>query len=149
MTIPQLVGLLPIGALMGNELATLLIHRALFALDVDEHLAAEQAIHRVLGRVMPSYMIVAIVGAVVLAIVADDGTGLVLAGAAIASLVAMLAVTVLGNVPINNETVRQRRDADMQRWRARRIRWNRLHLGRVALDVVAFVLAGSSIVAGT
>ena len=63
MTIPQLFGLLPVGALMGNELATLLIHRSLFVLDVDEHLAAEQAIHRVLGRVMPPYMIVAIVGA--------------------------------------------------------------------------------------
>jgi len=60
MTAVQLLGLLPVGALLGNELATLLIHRSLFTLNVDEHLAAEQAIHRVLGRVMPPYMIIAI-----------------------------------------------------------------------------------------
>lgn len=147
MTAAQLLALLPVGALMGNELATLLIHRSLFALDVDEQLAAEQAIHRVLGRVMPPYMVVAILGAVALTVAAQDGTATVLAGTATACLLVMLAVTLLGNVPINNATVTQRRDADLRQWRAQRIRWNRLHEGRVALDSLAFVLAVASVLA--
>ncbi len=149
MTVLQLLGLLPVGSLLGNELATLLIHRSLFALDLDEHLAAEQAIHRVLGRVMPPYMVVAILGAVVLTIAADDRAATLLAGSAAACLLAMLAVTLLGNVPINNETVTQRRDADLHQWRARRGRWNRFHQGRVALDALALVLAGCSVIGST
>jgi hypothetical protein len=105
----QRVGLIPVGALFGNELGTLLIHRALFELATDEHLAAEHAIHRTLRRVMPPYMIVAIAGAIVAAVAADDARATTLGAAAASCLVLMLAVTLSGNVPINSETVRLRR----------------------------------------
>lgn len=149
MTTTQLIGLLPVGALMGNELGTLLIHRALFALDTDEHLAAEQAIHRVLGRVMPPYMIVAIVGSVVLTIAADDGGPTVLAATATGCLLTMLAITLIGNVPINHQTVALRRGVAPDHWRELRRRWSSFHRVRVALDTMAFLLAGLSIAAGT
>jgi len=80
-----------------------------------------------------------------LTVAASDGTATVLAGTATGCLVAMLAVTLLANVPINNATVTQPRGADLHQWREQRICWNRLHQGRVALDALALVLAAASV----
>lgn len=138
MIAPQLLGLIPIAALFGNELATSFIHRSFSALGTDEHLAAEKAIHRVLGRVMPIYMITAIGGAVGLTVASDRGTPTLLGTASVVCLLAMLAITLLGNVPINNETVRLDAGVETDRWRRLRRRWNDLHAARVALDAAAF-----------
>ncbi|MGH9182929.1 MAG: anthrone oxygenase family protein [Acidimicrobiales bacterium] len=141
----QLVGLIPVGALFGNELATLLVHTALFELPDDEHLAAEQAIHRILGKVMPVYMVVAVAGAVALTIGAE-GTGATgLAVLATGCLVAMLVITLAGNVPINKETMRLGPGVDADLWQGLRRQWTNLHVMRVALDGAAFVLACLSI----
>lgn len=145
----QLVGLIPVGALFGNELGTLFIHRALFELPTDQHLASEQAIHRMLGRLMPPYMILAIAGAIVVALAADGSLATALGAAGVGCLLAMLAATLWGNVPINKETVRLRQGVDPARWQSLRRRWMSLHAARVTLDALAFLLICLSIATGS
>ena len=145
----QLAGLIPVGALFGNELGTLLIHRALFKLPTDQHLASEQAIQRILGRFMPPYMIVAIAGAIVAALAADGSPATALGAAAVGCLLVMLAATLRGNVPINNETLRLRPGVDPARWQSLRRRWMGLHAMRVTLDACAFLLICLSIATGS
>lgn len=149
MSTPQLVGLIPVGALFGNELGTLFIHRALFELPTDQHLACEQAIQRTFGRLMPPYMIVAIAGATVVMLAADGSLSVALGAGAVSSLLVMLAVTLRGNVPINNETARLQSGMDATRWQSLRRRWTNLHMARVALDATAFLLVCLSIATGS
>ena len=53
----------------------------------------------------------------------------------------MLAITLLGNMPINLRDFRWDEDrGDPAQWRRLRRRWDRLHNVRIPLDVAGFVL---------
>ena len=98
---------------------------------------------------MPPYMIVAIAGATVVMLAADGSLSVALGAGAVSSLLVMLAVTLRGNVPINNETARLQSGMDATRWQSLRRRWTNLHMARVALDATAFLLVCLSIATGS
>lgn len=127
------------GLLAGNELGTLIgLHPALRALRLDHQIEAEQALTGRLAKIMPIYTTATLiaVGAAAVDRVGRRGVAPTLgAGAAIS---AMLAVTGLGNIPLNKATMSYPVDGDAAGWAAIRRRWERLHLVRVQLDLGAF-----------
>jgi hypothetical protein len=50
----------------------------------------------------------------------------------------MLAITGVGNIPLNRRTMSYPGDGDAQGWATIRRRWERLHIARVLLDLTAF-----------
>ena len=54
--------------------------------------------------------------------------------------VMVVALTLVGNMPVNLATLRATPDIDPDTWKGLRRRWNRLHSGRVALELTGFVL---------
>lgn len=135
----QLAAVTMTGLLAGNELGTLVgSHPALRALPTGVQIEAEQAITTHLGKVMPLYMTatLATAGAAALDRRGGRGSRRVAAGAAASAV--MLAITLIGNVPLNKATVDYPTDGDNQRWQAIRRRWERLHVVRVLLDLAAF-----------
>lgn len=55
-------------------------------------------------------------------------------------LAVMVAVTLIGNMPLNVATLGSSVEIDPAAWRRVRQRWNRLHGWRVALDLGGFTL---------
>ena len=101
----QLVNLLAAGVLTGNELGTwAVVHPAFRRLAFSEEVRAEQEVTRRYGLFMPGLMMVTVGSGFVAAGLADDEQALLLAGTA--AYAAMLAMTLLGNVPINVRTLR-------------------------------------------
>ena len=115
-----------------------MVHPALRRLPFAEEVRAEQEITRRYGYVMPAVMTLA-VGSGVAA--ARDGEQRALTVAGVACHATMLAITLIGNVPINTRTLRFTPDGDAAQWRALRDRWDRLHAARVALDVSGLTCA--------
>ena len=135
----QYAGVTMTGLLAGNELGTLIrFHPALEALPLRSQIEAEQALTARLGRIMPFYMTGTVVAAVAAAVDRRGGRGARLAGAAAGASVLTLAITLLGNVPLNERTLGYPADGGSAGWAAIRRRWERLHLARVALDVASF-----------
>jgi uncharacterized membrane protein len=133
------VGVVLTGLLAGNELGTLAaLHPALRALPLPTQVAAERALTSRLRRIMPVVMTATLVAAVAAAASLAGDPGFPLAILAAAALAAMLAVTLVGNMPLNLRTEAFPDQGDAAEWRAIRSRWERLHLIRVALDLAAF-----------
>lgn len=58
----------------------------------------------------------------------------------------MLGTTLVGNLPLNARTVAYPSHGDAEGWAEIRRRWERLHVARVLLDLVAFgALAGAAV----
>jgi uncharacterized membrane protein len=133
------VGVVVTGLLAGNELGTLAaLHPALRALPLPTQVAAERALTHRLRRIMPVAMTATLVAAAAAAVSLAGDPGFPLGVVAAAALAAMLAVTLVGNMPLNLRTEAFPDQGDAAEWRAIRGRWERLHLVRVALDLVAF-----------
>lgn len=129
------------GLLTGNELGTLaVIHPALARLPMPAQLLAEQNVTRRYGRVMPVLMTAA-TGATAAAAGSSTGRSRWLLAAAASCYATMLAVTLVGNVPLNSATLRLPEQTPEEELREIRRRWNRLHVLRVALDLNGLVLA--------
>ena len=143
--VATIVSLLLGGILAGNELGTwAVVHPALARLRLAHAVPAEQAVTRRYAMFMPGLMVAALVAAFASAGVLDGSarTLLLLAGGCYA---AMIAITLVGNVPINVQTLRFEGD-DEQRWRAMRRRWDRLHTVRIVLDIGGFALIAAAAV---
>ena len=135
----QYAGVTMTGLLAGNELGTLIgFHPALRALPLRSQIEAEQALTARLGRIMPFYMTGTVIAAVAAAVDRRGGQGARLAGAAAGASVLTLAITLLGNVPLNERTVDYPAHGGAVGWAAIRRRWERLHAARAALDVASF-----------
>jgi hypothetical protein len=135
----QFVGVTMTGLLAGNELGTLIgFHPAVRALPLRSQIEAEQALTARLGRVMPSYMTGTVVAAVSAAIDRRGERGAGLASAAAGASALTLAITLIGNVPLNERTLAYPTDGGAVDWATIRRRWERLHVVRVALDLAAF-----------
>lgn len=133
----ELVALVVSALLLGNEFGTwAVVHRQLARLPVPQHVAAEQALHRGYGVMMPILMVATVLVGVVAAIVVPDGRVLFLSG--VVAFAAMLAVTFTVNIPVNTATVQASTDIDAFRWRRLRRRWNRGHDVRIVLDVIGY-----------
>lgn len=127
------------GLLAGNELGTLIgLHPALRALPLRTQIEAEQALTGHLMRIMPVYTTATFVAASAAAIDRAGKPGFRAALTAAGAIASMLAITGLGNIPLNQRTMRYSVDGDALGWRDIRHRWERLHTARVLLDLAAF-----------
>jgi len=134
--IVEVVALVITGPMVGVEIAVAAFTNPIFdRLPDDAFRLARSDGSRVLGRVMPFWYIATLVVLIATAVV-TSGNWLIVAAAALMTLVVLLTVTML--VPINNRIGAWSRAADVDRVLARR--WDRLHWLRVAILVVLFVL---------
>jgi hypothetical protein len=129
------------GLLTGSELTSWgIVHPTLWKLAYDEQVRAEKLTYRRFARIDPFLMTATIVACFV-------ATGALLGGpstlalAAGACYTAMLAITLIGNMPINVRILRWDEAAgDPAEWRRLRQRWDRLHTVRIVLDIGGFIL---------
>jgi uncharacterized membrane protein len=130
-----------IGLLVGVELSVAAFVNPIFdRLPEDAGLAARSDGARVLGRLMPFWYSGAVVLAAVWVVLAWGGEPTIPVVVAIALLVAAVIASITLLVPINDRVRTWSAGHAPADWRAQVGRWDRLHLGRVALLVAAFVL---------
>ena len=129
------------GLLAGSELTSWgIVHPTLWKLDHRAQVRAEKLMYRRFASVDP-FLMTATVVACFVAAGALDGRSATLALAAGGCFALMLAITLLANMPINLRVLRwDEEHGDPDEWRRLRRRWDRLHGGRIVLDVAGFVL---------
>lgn len=136
-----------VGLMVGVELAVAtVVNPILLRLPAGASLAARADGGRMLGRLMPFWYVGSLLLTAALTAVtwgAPAATATLVAGLLLAVSV-VLSVTLL--VPINNRSRTWTADDHPADWREQHRRWDRLHVARVAIIVVAFVLV---LVAGT
>ena len=140
--VPALVAVLLAGILAGSELTSWgIVHPTLWKLDHAEQVRAEKLMYKRFASVDPFLMTGTIVACFVAAgALGGDSATLMLAAAVCFAV--MLAITLLGNMPINLRVFRWDEAAgDPAEWRRIRRRWDRLHSVRIVLDCAGFVLA--------
>jgi hypothetical protein len=131
------------GLLTGNEWGGwVAVHPALDKLPDSPRLLAEQAVYRRYGRIMPFLMTSTVASGVAAGSVRDraslEGR---LTRAATGCYTAMLAITLLGNIPLNKELVALPDDpAGRAKLAELRDKWDRLHTGRNILNLAGFGL---------
>ncbi len=129
------------GVLTGSELTSWgIVHPTLWKLDHAEQVRAEKLMYRRFGSVDP-FVMTATITACFVAAHGRNGRRSTLATGAGVCYSLMLAITLVGNMPINLRVLRwDEAHDDAHRWRALRRRWDRLHDARVALDCAGFAL---------
>jgi hypothetical protein len=129
------------GLLTGSELTSWgIVHPTLWKLDHREQVRAEKLIYRRFGSVDP-FLQTATIAACFVATGGLRGRDATLARAAGVSYSAMLAITLIGNMPINLRVFGWDEEHDNpEQWRRLRWRWDRLHSARILLDSAGFVL---------
>ncbi len=141
MVVLGVVTVVVIGLLVGVELAVAaFVNPILDRLPNDAGLAARSDGARVLGRAMPFWYSGSIVLAAVWVVLAWGGAAVVPVGVATGLLVVAIVLSVTLLVPINDRVKTWSAGDAPADWRAQVGRWDRLHLGRVALLVAAFAL---------
>lgn len=113
-----------------------LVHPVIRTLAPDDQLVFEKGLLRTFGRIMPVGMTAATALAIGLAVATP--TAWVVAAAV--SLGVALAVTIVGNVPINLRTGRIGNGAAPEGFIAMRRRWDTFQLVRASLQLLGFVL---------
>lgn len=137
---PHLAVLLS-GVLTGSELTSWgVVHPTLWRLEYPQQVRAEKLVYRRFGTVDP-FLQTGTIAACFATAQALRGRDRGLARAAGASYSLMLAITLIGNMPINLRVFRwDECHGDPEQWRALRRRWDRLHTGRIILDTAGFAL---------
>jgi uncharacterized membrane protein len=134
------------GLLVGNECGTrFVVHPALGKLEHREQVLAERSIYAGEARWVPFLM----VGSMVLSFVAAgaaDGDQATLLFAAGACIVAVVAITLVFNMPLNLRVLRATPEIPEDEWRSIRRRWDRLHSIRIVLDIAALGLIAAAAV---
>ena len=131
------------GTLTGNEFGGFVgFHPALYRLPTEAHAKAEQEITARFGKIMPPFMIAAILAFVPALALTRDRRAFRFTLAGMLCYVAMLAVTFAGNMPANGRTL----DLDPKtvprgEFLALRRRWDAFHAARNLLNAAGFVLA--------
>jgi Domain of unknown function (DUF1772) len=137
----SLIAILLAGVLTGSELTSWgIVHPTLWKLDHREQVRAEKLMYRRFASFDPFVMTATIV-ACFLAATALHGSSSTRALAAGACFAGMLAITLIGNMPINLRVFRwDEEHGDPEEWRRIRRRWDRLHSMRIVLDSAGFIL---------
>lgn len=137
----EVVTTVVVGVMVGVEFSVAFVMNRIFnALPEDSGQLGRAHGGRMLGAVMPFWYIGSLVLAAVWAVAGwhHDGTGLVVAAAALLVLSVVMSILLL--VPINNRSktwTPENRPAD---WKEQTNRWDRFHNVRVAILVAAFAL---------
>ncbi|MDQ3721123.1 MAG: DUF1772 domain-containing protein [Actinomycetota bacterium] len=122
-----------------------MVHPALWRLDHLEQVHAERQVYRRFGMVDPFLMTATIVLCLVAAgALEGDRATLTLVGGLCFAV--MLAITLLGNMPINLRIFRWEDEGDVEEWRRLRRRWDRIHSVRIVLDAAGFGLVAAGAV---
>jgi Domain of unknown function (DUF1772) len=129
------------GLLTGSELTSWgIVHPTLWKLDHSEQVHAEKLIYRRFASVDP-FLQTATIAACFLAARSLRGRDASLALLAGISYSGMLAITLIGNMPINLRVFGwDEQHGDPEQWRRLRRRWDRLHGARITLDSAGFAL---------
>jgi uncharacterized membrane protein len=130
-----------VGLMVGVEFAVaFVVNPILLRLPAGPSLAARADGGRTLGRVMPFWYVGSLALTVALA-VSTWGEASATAALVAAGLLALsVAMSIALLVPINNRSVGWTAENHPDNWREEHQRWDRLHYGRVALIIAAFVL---------
>ncbi len=141
MDVAAFVAVMLAGLLAGSDLTSrAIVHPALWRLDHAEQVRAEKLTYARFAMIDP-FLMSATIAACFVAAATMSGDAAAMALAAGGCFAAMLAITLLGNMPINVRVLRWDLErGDREEWRAIRRRWDRLHTVRVVLDAAGFVL---------
>jgi hypothetical protein len=135
------------GLLTGSELTSrLIVHPALWRLPHNAQVKAEKIIYRRFASIDPFLMTGTVITCFAAA-AAEHGGASSLTFAAAGCFTAMLAMTLVLNMPINLAVFRwDEEHGDPERWRQLRRRWDRIHTARVLLDSAGFALLAAAVV---
>jgi hypothetical protein len=136
------------GLLAGSELTSrFVVHPTLWKLEHREQVRAEKLMYRRFASIDPFLMTLTVIACFVAA-GQMDGDEARLAAAGGACFAGMMAITFIGNMPINVRVLRwDEEHGDPDEWRRIRRRWDRFHTARVVLDSAGFVLVALAVVA--
>jgi hypothetical protein len=130
-----------VGLMVGVELAVaFVINPILLRLPVAASMAARAHGGRMLGRAMPFWYIGSLILTAALAAVTWGTTTATTALVAAVLLALSVVMSIALLVPINNRSVTWTAENHPDDWREQYRRWDRLHYGRLAIIVGAFVL---------
>lgn len=142
----ETVAILVIGFVGAAEFGSAaFVHPVIRKLRPDDQLVFEQGLLKTFGRLMPVGMTAATVLAIILAIETPSPW---LIGAA-AGLGIALAVTIIGNVPINSKTGRIDSETAPEGFIAMRRRWDKFQLARASLQLLGFILVTIGVTAAS
>lgn len=129
------------GVLTGSELTSWgIVHPTLGKLEHNAQVHAEKLVYKRFGSIDP-FLMTATTASCFVAASGLRGRPATLALASGGCYSAMLAITLIGNMPINLRVFRWDEDhGDPAEWRRLRRRWDRLHNIRIPLDVSGFLL---------
>jgi hypothetical protein len=130
-----------VGLMVGVEFAVaFVINPILLRLPAGASLTARADGGRMLGRAMPFWYIGSLILTTALTAVTWGTTSAAtaLVGAALLALSVIMSIALL--VPINNRSKTWTAESHPDDWREQHRRWDRLHYGRIAIIVAAFVL---------
>ncbi|MDQ3910375.1 MAG: DUF1772 domain-containing protein [Actinomycetota bacterium] len=129
------------GVLTGNEFGGLVgFHPALYRLPTEAHASAEQQITRRFGKIMPPFMIAAIVSFVPVLSLTRNRRSFRFTFAGILCYLVMLAVTFAGNMPANRRTLElDPRTVSRDEFLELRRRWDLFHTARNLLNAAGLV----------
>jgi uncharacterized membrane protein len=139
----EVVSLLLVGLIAGAELGSWCCVQPVVArLPYEQYVAAEQAMLRTFGRIMPVLMPLSGVLAIALIIVSRGERSIVLwlRVAAAFCIAATVMTTLTVNVPINNRTASWQLTHDSSEWQRMRMQWHLFQGVRGGLFASAFVL---------
>jgi uncharacterized membrane protein len=129
------------GLLAGEELVIRYgVRGPLATLDDQPHILLRQALIRTLRVVVPSIYVLALLSAAIATAFDGFDAGIALRCAGIVFLVAWIAVTLGGTVPINAAALEWSAAAPPASWRTQIDRWERLDTVRTWAAVAAFAL---------
>lgn len=135
------------GVLTGSELTSWgVVHPTLWRLEHGEQVRAEKLMYKRFGSIDP-FLMTATTTACFVAASGLHGRSRALAFTAGGCYATMLAITLIGNMPINLRVFRwDEAGGDPEEWRRLRRRWDRIHTARVLLDSAGFALVSAAVV---
>jgi uncharacterized membrane protein len=143
--VAQFANLFLTGVLTGNEFGSrAVLHPALRELPHQAHVRSEQAVTRRYGKMMPALMTGALLSFIpVVSFTSDRRSSSFRFGlAGMLCYAIMLAITLVGNIPINRRTLELNPDTTPRKdFLELRARWDTLHTARNILNLTGFVLA--------
>jgi uncharacterized membrane protein len=139
----EVLSLLLVGWIAGAELGSWCCVQPVVArLPYEQYVAAEQAMLRTFGRLMPVLMPLSGVLAIALVVVSRGERSLVLwlRIAAVLCIAVTVLTTLIVNVPINTQTASWQMSNDASEWQRMREQWHLFQGIRGGLFACAFVL---------
>jgi hypothetical protein len=139
-----IVAVVVVGVMVGVEVSVaFVINPIVDRLPGNAGLLARSDGARMLGRLMPIWYVASVLLVAATAVADDEGAGAAWTAAGLLVVSIVMSVALL--VPINNRSQQWTPATAPADWREQIGRWDRLHVGRVAVIVAAFVLLSAAV----